>query len=196
LVIIGSSTGGPKALQAIFQHLPFRCDTALLVVQHMPPGFTRSLANRLNQLSKYTIKEGEHEELVSGGMVYIAPGGQHMVLDREGERLKIVLNTDLPRRGHRPSIDVLLESLKVVKQEMLICAILTGMGKDGMEGLKRLKQSHRVYTIAEDESSCVVYGMPKAVIEAGLADRVVPIDQVAVAMMEAMKKMGGSNRWT
>lgn len=163
----------------------------MLVVQHMPQGFTHSLAKRLDSLVPYCIKEGEHDEPIRGGTAYIAPGGQHMVIKRKGKSLYIGLNTDPPRRGHRPAVDVLLESALAVEKEKLIFCILTGMGKDGSVGLKQLKSVHPVYTIAQDEASCVVYGMPKAVVEAGLADRVVPIGQMADAIVEGIKMMGG-----
>lgn len=191
MVLIGSSTGGPRALQTILEKLPYRKDAALCIVQHMPPGFTRSLAGRLNQLSPFTVKEGENDERVEGGMAYIAPGGKHMELSIEDGPLKIRLSQAPPRKGHRPSVDVLLESAIHLDKFNLIFVILTGMGKDGLEGLKKLKAHRPVYTIAQDEATSVVYGMPRAIAEADLADEIVPLEQIASALTIRLNKLGG-----
>lgn len=179
LIVVGTSTGGPKALHVLLQDLPADLPAALLIVQHMPPGFTRSLAHRLDMQSSIRVLEAEEGMMVESGCAYIAPGNFHMevVLQPNGQ-LRICLNQEDPQGGHRPSVDVLFHSIAKVKHPSLYAVILTGMGRDGTNGLKQIKIAGCKETIAEDESTCVVFGMPKAAILAGAIDRVLSLTQI------------------
>jgi two-component system chemotaxis response regulator CheB len=188
LILIGTSTGGPKALQKVLISLPKIDNAAIFIVQHMPPSFTKSLANRLNQLTPHDVVEAQDGELIRGGHVYIAPGGFHMTVRTIQNKLAVSLDQEPPRGGHRPSVDVMFESFMDVKGYELTALILTGMGKDGTEGLRKLTQCRQVYAVAEDESTCVVYGMPRAVIEAQLIDEVAPLDQVHTVLERLTKE--------
>lgn len=184
IILIGTSTGGPKALQQLLTNLPKLDETAVLIVQHMPPGFTKSLANRLDKQSVHDVKEAEQGEKLESGKVYIAPGGYHMCLNQNNlnHHISISLNQEPPIGGHRPSVDALFESAMDLKRTSLMTIVMTGMGKDGMNGLKKLSTKQEVYTVAEDESTCVVYGMPRAVVEAQLAHEVLPLHEIHLAI--------------
>lgn len=182
LILIGTSTGGPTALQRLFSSFPPDPLTAILVVQHMPPSFTASLAKRLQHMTRHEVKEAEDGEMIAGGNIYIAPGGLQMAIQTFPTALHLHVYQGPPRGGHCPSVDVLYESAAAIAGLQLITVTLTGMGKDGLEGLKTLTASRDVYNIAEDASTCVVYGMPKAVIEAQLVDEVIPLDEIPAAL--------------
>ena len=187
LVCIGASTGGPRALQHLLPQFPKDFSSPILIVQHMPPVFTRQLADRLNAMSSIQVKEAEHHERVKSGTAYIAPGGRHMTVKRLGKtQLKIHLDDSHPIKGHRPSIDRLFDSLKAFNEYRMITAILTGMGSDGTKGLKALRQSHKdkLYSLAESEKSCIVFGMPKAAIQANVVDEVVELEDMIDAIMK------------
>lgn len=186
IIAIGTSTGGPRALQQVITKLPEDLPCGVVVVQHMPPGFTKSLAERLNSLSKVTVKEAEHNDVVSPGTIFIAPGNYHMTVESQGDKRVIHLNQDPPLASHRPAVDILFSSLAKFG-DRVVAAILTGMGSDGAKGMKCIKE-HGGFAIAEDESTAVVYGMPKAVVELGLADRVRPIDAIADELVQIVKK--------
>ncbi len=186
LIAIGTSTGGPKALQHIIPRLPANLPCGVVVVQHMPAGFTQSLARRLNELSKVTVKEAENGEPVKPGHVYIAPGNYHMRVRKSLSETLITLDQSPPIGNHRPSVNPLFESASVFGRN-LVAVILTGMGSDGTEGMKKVKAAGG-YSIAENKESCVVYGMPRSVVELGLADEVLPLDQIAGAMVCAVKR--------
>ncbi|MCW2277922.1 protein-glutamate methylesterase/protein-glutamine glutaminase [Heliophilum fasciatum] len=183
LVLLGTSTGGPKALYEVIPRLPANLGAAVLVVQHMPPGFTRSLAERLNLSSALKVKEAQHDEPILPGVVYIAPGDYHLTVRVTGtsggsSQMWINLNQEPAVGGHRPAVDVMMKSAASQFWSHMVGVILTGMGSDGTEGMKLIKQrSGR--TIAEDASTCVVFGMPKVAIESGCVDRVVPLTDVA-----------------
>lgn len=181
LVAIGTSTGGPKALQEVLSKLPSDWIIPIVIVQHMPAGFTLSLANRLNSLTHLRVIEAIHEQTVEPGTVYIAPGGRHMeVVRKSSGQYQIHLQNQEPIGGHRPSVDVLFESFSKLTEVHRTLVILTGMGSDGSQGMKRVKeQSTRVNTIAEAESSCIVYGMPRSAIALGCVDYVVPLESIA-----------------
>lgn len=185
LVVIGSSTGGPGALHAIFPDLTADGGTAFLLVQHMPPGFTRSLAGRLNELSPIRVREAVEGDVPTGGTALLAPGGYHMVLTPERA---VVLNQEPPQHGVRPSVDVTLLSAVEAYGDRCVGVILTGMGFDGAKGMAALKRAGG-RTIVQDEASCVVYGMPRAVVEMGNADLVVPIEEVAKAINLAAERI-------
>ena len=186
LVAIGTSTGGPQALQSVITRLPGELPCGVVVVQHMPPGFTKSLANRLDSLSKVSVKEAENGDIIEPGHVYIAPGNYHMRVASEGSKRKIVLSQDPPVGNHRPAVNVLYDSVAPVGKN-LVAVIMTGMGCDGTEGMKKFK-AQGGYSIAQDESTSVVYGMPKSVVDAGLADEVRPVTDIARAIVAAVEK--------
>lgn len=173
LVIIGASTGGPQTLHQIMSRLNTFHDTSIVIVQHMPPGFTKSLAERLDSVSRYIVKEAEEGEQLRSGVAYIAPGGYHLVLN--GEVLS--LSKDPPVLGVRPSVDVTMLSLVKVFRNNIVGVLLTGMGSDGTRGLEEIKKNGGK-TIAQDEKSCVVFGMPKSAIERGVVDVVASLDEL------------------
>lgn len=187
-VIIGTSTGGPRALQEVLTQLPATIKAPILIVQHMPPGFTKSLANRLNGLSDIAVKEAEEGEPIVNGVAYIAPGGKHLTMRKTGMTYAVHLDeTESPRMGHRPSVDVLLESASRIADLNFLTIIMTGMGYDGKKGTELLKKNGRTVTIAESATTAVVYGMPKSIVEAGLADEVVDVQHIAEVIMDLIK---------
>lgn len=180
IVAIGTSTGGPKALQQLLPLIPGDVPAAFVIVQHMPPGFTRSLANRINTISALTVKEAEDGDILQGGYAYIAPGGYHVVFETAdtGKTIIIRLSSMNPVGGHRPSVDVMLNSLSDTGYKNIIGVIMTGMGADGCNGLKKLKSQNQAFVIAQNQQSCVVYGMPKAAVQAGVVDKTIPLDEI------------------
>ncbi|MEK4220872.1 chemotaxis response regulator protein-glutamate methylesterase [Bacillus sp. FSL W8-0116] len=184
LVLIGTSTGGPRALQEVLPQLPKEIGAPILIVQHMPPGFTKSLAERLNQLSRIYVKEAEDGELLKKGIAYIAPGNFHMKIKEVGRSLAISLDQSPRMNGHKPSVDVLFESASKLEFYKKIAVILTGMGSDGTYGLIKLKEKGNVHAIAESKDSCVVFGMPKSAIEANVIDEVKPIQDIAQSILK------------
>lgn len=183
LVIIGVSTGGPKALNEVIPALPADIPAAFLVVQHMPADFTRSLAERLNESARLPVEEARAGSAVETGRVLVAPGGYHMTVSRTR---KVKLNDDPTECGVRPSINVTMESVVEVYGASTIGVVLTGMGVDGTRGAGLIKAAGG-QVIAEDESTCVVYGMPKSVAEAGYVDRVEPLGRVASEVVRACR---------
>ncbi|MEI8024705.1 MAG: chemotaxis-specific protein-glutamate methyltransferase CheB [Pseudomonadota bacterium] len=180
IIAIGSSTGGTKALEVILCALPIEVPP-VVIVQHIPPIFSRHLAERINQMAQITVKEAEDGEMAAPGTAYIAPGDRHMEIRDVGGKWRIKLNNDGPRNRHKPSVDVLFDSIAIEAGERALGVLLTGMGKDGAEGLLKIK--HRGgSTFAEHESSCVVYGMPKAAIELGAADVIAPLQDIPMAL--------------
>ena len=180
IVAIGTSTGGPKALQQILPLIPGDVPAAFVIVQHMPPGFTRSLANRINAMSGLTVKEADDGDIIQAGYAYIAPGGYHMVfqMEKDGGQMVIRLSSMDPVGGHRPSVDVMMNSLSDTNHKSIIGVIMTGMGADGCNGLKKLKKQNQAFVIAQNQQSCVVYGMPKAAVQAGIVDKTIPLDEI------------------
>ncbi|HEX3011072.1 MAG TPA: chemotaxis response regulator protein-glutamate methylesterase [Syntrophomonadaceae bacterium] len=187
LVLIGTSTGGPKALHQVIPKFPADLDAAVLVVQHMPPGFTRSLAERLDSLSALKVKEAEHGEPVLTGYAYIAPGDYHLTVAGSHNDLHINLTHSEPRGGHRPSVDEMFYSAAGEFWSRMVGVIMTGMGQDGSAGLAGLKEKG-ARIIAEDQSTCIVYGMPKAAVETGMVDSVVPLGDIADEVMRMLNK--------
>jgi two-component system chemotaxis response regulator CheB len=176
-IALGISTGGPFTLQKVLPLLSDKIQVPVFIVQHMPPKFTKSLAERLNGSCKLEVKEAENGESVKNGFVYIAPGGFHMKL--RGSTMSPVIDITSEPSGtlHRPSVDVMMDSVVNVYGKYTLGVIMTGMGKDGYEAVKKLK-SIGGYSIAQDEESCVVYGMPKAIVDGGLADVVLPAEKI------------------
>lgn len=178
VAIIGSSTGGPKSLQTLVPQLPANFPIPIVIVQHMPPHFTKSLAERLDQISPIKVKEAEDGDRLLAGSVLIAQGGKHLIVNQDQT---VVHNEDPLVHGVRPAIDVTMESLIARFDGSILATILTGMGKDGAAGCREVrKRGGR--TIAEDESTCAVFGMPRAVIELGAAEFVLPLPEIAGAM--------------
>ena len=186
LVAIGTSTGGPQALQQVITRLPGNLPCGVVVVQHMPAGFTKALADRLDTISQVSVKEAEDGDVIKPGWVYIAPGSHHLRVREEGSSRRIVLGQDPPVGNHRPAVNVMYDSVASIGKN-LVAVIMTGMGCDGCEGMKKIKAAGG-YSIAQDEPTCVVYGMPKAVVEAGLADEIKPVESIAQAIVEAVKR--------
>jgi two-component system, chemotaxis family, protein-glutamate methylesterase/glutaminase len=185
VVVIGTSTGGPPALQAIIPRLPEGFRSAVLVVQHMPIGFTRSLAERLDSRSVLNVREAEDGEAVTAGSVLVAPAGRHMKVRRRGKHTHVWLD-DEPRSAlHRPSIDVLMVSVARVYGAKVLGVILTGMGSDGVLGLRAIREAGG-RALAESEETCVIYGMPKAAVEARVVDDVIPLDRMADEILGAV----------
>lgn len=178
LVAVGASTGGPPALQTILTRLPADFPAPLVVVQHMPPAFTGPFAQRLDSVCALTVREAGHGQELRSGEALIAPGGKHLTLQRRGTRVQVVLADEPAQTLHRPSADVMMTSAATTYRQRCLGVILTGMGHDGQEGMAAIKRVQG-RTLAQDEASCVVYGMPRAVVEAGLADAVVDLDDMA-----------------
>jgi two-component system chemotaxis response regulator CheB len=184
LVAIACSTGGPKSLQSVIPLLPSNLDAPVVLVQHMPKGFTKPMANRLAMLSKIRVKEAEDGEILEKGCVYIAPGGLHLEVGKGYDGVhRAVLNDAIPAiLSLKPCADITYDSLSKTGYDEIVCVVLTGMGSDGTKGILSLERSKPIHVIAQDEKSCVVYGMPKAIAEAGMVDEVVPLDEIAQAI--------------
>jgi two-component system chemotaxis response regulator CheB len=185
VVVIGASTGGPRALNLVVPALSDTLRAAFLVVQHMPAGFTHSLADRLNGQSPLWVKEAQPGDRLEVGKVLLAPGGFHLTLDHNQQ---VALNQSQPVHGVRPAVDVTLTSVIQQFGRQVVAVILTGMGSDGTNGAVLL-HSLGGTVIAEAESSCVVWGMPRSVVEAGAADRVVPLEEIPAAIERAIQHL-------
>lgn len=182
LIAIGASTGGTEAIRAVLEPLPHN-SPALLITQHMPPGFTRSFAERLDKLCKINVKEAEDGERVLPGYAYIAPGDRHMELARSGTNYHVSINDRHPVNRHRPSVDVLFHSVAKFAGRNAIGVILTGMGSDGAAGLLEMQRAG-AYTFAQDEMSCVVFGMPREAIALGGVDETLALSEISSRMLE------------
>lgn len=179
LVAIGTSTGGPVALQQVLTKLPADFPMPLLLVQHMPASFTPSFAQRLNQLCAITVKEAADGEALQPGTALLAPGGRQMIVEQRGGVMMVRIQDSEPGQTYKPSVDTTFSSLARAMPGQVLGIILTGMGADGREGSRLLKQGGATIW-AQDEQSCVIYGMPMAVVEAGLADQVLPLSEIGV----------------
>ncbi|ERN53294.1 chemotaxis response regulator protein-glutamate methylesterase [Alkalihalophilus marmarensis] len=186
VIAIGTSTGGPKALKEVLTNLPKEIDAPIVIVQHMPSGFTQSLAQRLDTLSHIDVKEAASGDILRNGTAYIAPGGSHMEIMKTGQAYSIHLHKGDMRRGHRPSVDVLFESLAKFPDLQKIAVIMTGMGSDGKAGLEKLKETGLCFSLAESVRTSVVYGMPKAAIEAQLIDEISDLDNISDHIMRQL----------
>ncbi len=190
LLVVAASTGGPMALQEVIPMLPAAFPFPIMVVQHMPPGFTTSFAHRLDERSALHVVEAEQGMPVRSGTAYIAPGGFHLCVERAaGKELVCRLSDAPPVRSVRPAADVLFSSAADAVGGAVVALILTGMGKDGLDGTKRLREKG-AYVIAESKETCVIYGMPGAVVEAGLADEILPLPAIA----KALERIGAHQR--
>jgi len=179
LLIIGCSTGGPSALQSILPRFPKDTNVPIVVLQHMPPGFTKPLAERFDTICNLRVKEAENGDILEAGNIYIAPAGFQTFLDKKADGMVVLRVEDCPtvETIYKPSINVTLDSAAPIYKERLLSVILTGMGNDGLIGCESVKK-YNGRIIVEAEESCVVYGMPKAVYEAGLADVQVPLSEI------------------
>ena len=180
IVALACATGGPKALQSVIPYLPANLDAPMVLVQHMPAGFTNSMANRLDEISKIHVKEAQEGEVLKKGTVYIAPGGKHMEVKKcpDGSH-KIAFNDMPPIGGLKPCANITYDSLRTCGFDQVVCVVLTGMGADGTNGILELSKSKPIYTIAQDANTCVVYGMPKSIVETGLVNEVLPLTEIA-----------------
>lgn len=189
VVIIGASTGGPRALAEIIPRFSSDIPAGILVIQHMPEEFTRSMAERLDSESNIKVKEAEDGEPILPGKALVAPGGYHMKVEKSGAAgggEVIHIEEGLPEKWVCPSINVTMRSAAPIYKDKAIGVLLTGMGSDGVEGLEMIK-SHGGKTLAEDESTCIVYGMPRSAIEAHVVDRVVPLDKMTSEIEKLVK---------
>jgi two-component system chemotaxis response regulator CheB len=185
VVVIGASTGGPRALSLLISQLPHELMAPMLIVQHMPEGFTRSFAERLDRLSHLNVQEAQEGDRLQPGVAYLAPGGHHLRLQPDG---RLHLSHEPPLHGVRPAVDITLLSVAEHYKSGVVVAILTGMGSDGAMGVRML-HAKGARILAEDESSCVVFGMPRAAIQTGCVHRVVPIEQMATALYEEVLQL-------
>jgi two-component system, chemotaxis family, protein-glutamate methylesterase/glutaminase len=188
LLIVGASTGGTEAIRAFVAQLP-PDSPGILIAQHMPEGFTRSFAERLDKLSRITVREAAHNERVLPGHAYIAPGHSHLLLKRSGSNYMTELSQSPPVNRHRPSVDVLFRSAAQAAGANAIGVILTGMGRDGAVGMREMHEAG-AYTFAQDESSCVVFGMPKEAIALGGVDEIAPINEMAHRVLNRLAQAG------
>ena len=188
IIAIGASTGGTEAIKEVLMQLP-PDSPGVLITQHMPEGFTRSFANRLDSLCRITVTEAVHNERILPGHAYIAPGHSHLLLKRSGANYMTELSQAPPVNRHRPAVDVLFRSCAVHAGQNAVAAILTGMGRDGAVGMEELHDAG-AYTIAQDEASCVVFGMPKEAIAQGGVDEVVPIQDIARRILTQINARG------
>jgi len=176
-ILIGVSTGGPKALAAMLPELSRKVECPILIVQHMPPLFTKSLASSLDKICVHTVVEAQGDEEVSGRNIYIAPGGMHLVIRKQGSKIITSVNNQPPEAGCRPSVDVLFRSASNCIGNSSLAIILTGMGVDGSAGIRPLKRAGTTIFV-QDESSSVVWGMPGAAVQTGLVDKTLPLMQI------------------
>lgn len=187
IVAIASSTGGPKALQVLMPLLPSNLNAPIMIVQHMPAGFTEALAGRLDTLCALSVKEAAEGDVLKTGCVYLARGGRHMKAARSGTKMTIHYTDDQPREGVRPCANYMYESLADCDYDEVICVVMTGMGADGTAGIKYLKEKKKITVYVQDEASCAVYGMPKCIMKADLSGVEMPLEQIA---KEIIKNVG------
>jgi two-component system chemotaxis response regulator CheB len=186
IVAIGTSTGGPQSLQKVIPLLPATLNRPVLVVQHMPPNFTNSLANRLNTLSQLTVIEAQGKEKLEPNVVYIAKGGFHLKIKKIGSNYYTEVTSEPQNMLHIPSVDVMIDSVADNFGKDALGVIMTGMGSDGLKGLTKLKSMGGA-VIAQNQETCVVYGMPRSVVEANIADVVVPLESIADTIVSYCK---------
>jgi two-component system chemotaxis response regulator CheB len=185
-VVVGISTGGPEALHKLIPKIPEQFPIGMVIVQHMPPHFTKSLAGRLNNISEVNVKEAEQGEVIEPGKVLIAPGGKHLTFRNDGPNVITEISDEPIDALYRPSADIMMKSASVTFHGPLLGVIMTGMGRDGVEGLKCIK-SKGGYVIAQDEESCVVYGMPQAALDEDVVDSMVSLENISLAFSRLTK---------
>ncbi|EMO25593.1 protein-glutamate methylesterase CheB, partial [Leptospira interrogans serovar Bataviae str. HAI135] len=188
-ICIGTSTGGPRALQEVFSRIPADISLPILVVQHMPAGFTKAFATRLNDHAKIKVKEAEDGEPIEPNTGYVAPGDAHLSIQSKGGRKWIALNREAPVNGHRPSIEVLLNSAIEEYKSGIIGVIMTGMGKDGSAAIVRVREVGGS-TIAQDEQTSVIYGMNRQAVEMGGVEYIEPVTEIINRIQIILKERG------
>lgn len=192
LIVIASSTGGPKALQSVIPKFPKDIRCPIVVIQHMPDGFTASMAERLDEMSQCRVVEAGDGDILQNGVVYVAKGGYQLSVGMtDAKEHCLEVKKDAPRNGLRPCADIFLESLAESGFRKIYCAVLTGMGSDGTKGLIQLKELKEVYTVGQSERSSVVYGMPRAAVRADVVDDVADLQDVADLLIAALQQNGG-----
>lgn len=179
IVALASSTGGPKALQSVIPRLPKDLKAPVLIVQHMPKGFTASLAERLDSLSELKVKEAAEGDVIEAGNVYVARGGMHMQVRKSGGQYVVCYTDEPAREGVKPCANYMYESLMESDYDEVVCVVMTGMGCDATAGIKNLITKKKSYVIAQNQETSVVYGMPKSIVNEGLSDQVVPLERIA-----------------
>ncbi len=192
IIAIGASTGGTEAIKDVLIDMPAD-SPGIVITQHMPPGFTRTFAERLNRLSRLHVIEARGGERILPGHAFVAPGDHHLLVERSGANYVTRLSDAPQVHRHRPAVDPMFESVAKCAGRNVIAALLTGMGKDGAIGLKTIREAGG-YTVAQDEASCVVYGMPREAVLFGGAEEVLSLEQIAEALMQQVRKRGGGNR--
>ncbi|MCK4259533.1 MAG: chemotaxis response regulator protein-glutamate methylesterase [Halanaerobiales bacterium] len=184
VVALGTSSGGPRALKEVIPMLPANFPAGMIVVQHMPPGFTKSLADRLNSESKIRVKEAEEGDRIEPGLALIAPGNYHLEIEKGGI---VRLNQKPSLWGVRPCVDYMMQTIAPLYKDQVIGVILTGMGRDGADGMAAIKQ-HGGQTIVQDKETCLVYGMPRAAVDRGLADHILPLHDVTHKIVQLLNR--------
>jgi two-component system chemotaxis response regulator CheB len=192
IIAVGASTGGTEAIKEFLMQLPSN-SPAVVITQHMPPGFTTSYAKRLDSLCKLNVIETQGGERILPGNAYLAPGSFHLLIERSGADYRLRLSDSALVSGHKPSVDVMFNSLANCAAQNTVAVILTGMGKDGAAAMLSLHQ-HGAYTLAQDEASCVVFGMPKEAINLGGVDAVLPLDAIAPAVVKYLQSVNAGSR--
>ncbi|HLR70893.1 MAG TPA: chemotaxis-specific protein-glutamate methyltransferase CheB [Pseudogracilibacillus sp.] len=191
IIAIGASTGGPRALQQILQSIPSDFSTPILIVQHMPSGFTSSLSKRLDNISHITVQEAKHGDIIEQGKAYIAPGNFHMKVKKQGKQMVIETTKEDTQLGHRPSINVLFDSLASLDSVHKIAVVLTGMGKDGAEGIIQIKESQpSAVILAESKDTAIINGMPNAAIQTNYVTEVLRLEHIVKALVDYTTKRG------
>ncbi len=192
IIAIGASTGGTEAIKNLLLQLPPALP-GMVITQHMPAGFTRTFADRLNKLGHLRVAEAQGGERILPGHAWLAPGGQHLRVERSGADYCVRLSSDEPVQGHRPSVDVMMESVARAAGRNVLGVLLTGMGKDGARGMLAIRQQGG-YTLAQDEASCVVYGMPREAVLLNAVDQVAPLGDLGQALVDKLRALGTGNR--
>lgn len=192
IIAIGASTGGTEAIKELLMQFPAAVP-GIVMTQHMPPGFTRTFAERLDKITRLHVVEAKGGERILPGHAYLAPGGFHLVVARSGADYIVKLSDAEPVHRHRPAVDVMMESVARVGGKNVIGVLLTGMGKDGAQGMLAIRNQGG-YTFAQDEISCVVYGMPKEAVAVGGVDQTLDLSKMGEAILAKLKSMGGGNR--
>lgn len=189
ILAIGASTGGPNALSDVFSKLPRDLPVPIVLAQHMPPMFTRLLAERLTSKFAIPVSEGTPGAVLRPGQAYIAPGDHHMIVVREGTQTRIQLNQEPPENSCRPAVDVLFRSVAKTHGGNVLAVVLTGMGQDGLRGCELIREAGG-QVLVQDEASSVVWGMPGSVARAGLADKILPLDMIGDEIVRRVNSKG------
>ncbi len=192
IIAIGASTGGTEAIKDLLVQLPAAVP-GIVMTQHMPPGFTRTFAERLNKTTRLHVVEAKGGERILPGHAFLAPGGYHLVVVRSGADYRVKLSDAEPVHRHRPAVDIMMESVAQIGGKNVVGVLLTGMGKDGAKGMVAIRNQGG-YTLAQDEASCVVYGMPKEAVALGGVDQIVSLDKMGPVLLEKIKSLGSGNR--